>query len=156
MSESEEVVNKADNVLVAIPPTLSAPTNSEDSESIESRVKEYLSDARYRIALDDFVTEKIRETLYKLGDTNFPLQTSSVTAENFIERLQHYEQCCVDLRKVVALICKWGNVDQRHILQNIYIAAERSIPRSMKNPISSETIRRSSRGSSRACWDRGG
>ena len=111
--------SKADNILVGIPPTLTAPEQAEQPASLETRVKEFLSDPKCRIALDDLVTKNIRQTLYEFNDTNFPMDTPDVSAEDFVERLHRYESCMANLRLIVALICRWGGEDHRFMLQKI-------------------------------------
>ena len=111
--------NKANNILVGIPPTLTVPEQAEQPASLETRVKEYLSDPKYRIALDDLVTKNIKETLDEFNDTNFPMDTPNVSAEDFVERLHRYESCMANLRLIVALICRWGGEHHRSILQRV-------------------------------------
>ena len=119
MPERETGESTGDNILVEIPPTLTAPMQIQVSTSLESRVKEYLSGTRYRIALDDLVNEKIRQAVYELGSADMSMQGVGVTTESFVERLQHYESCMVDLRKTIALISRWGDADQQQMLAKI-------------------------------------
>lgn len=110
---------KADNTLVEIPPTLMSPEPEDQSNSLKTRLKQYLLDSKYRIALDDFVTTEIRQALQKLDSTNFPVQNTKISVESFVERLQQYESCMVNLRLIVALICRWGEEEHIPTLQRI-------------------------------------
>ena len=110
---------KADNTLIEIPPTLMTPVQAEQPISLETQVKQYLSDPKHRIELDDLVIAQIRTTLFELGRTNYSMQTSEVSSEMFVERLQYYESCMSNLRLIVALISRWGERDHRPILEKI-------------------------------------
>ncbi len=112
--------SKADNVLVAIPASLTAPEQTNQSISLETQVKQYLSDPKYRIVLDDLVMAKTREAFYRLGRTDRSMQSTEVTSETFVERLQHYESCMADLRLIVALIARWGGDEHRSILERVF------------------------------------
>ena len=111
--------SKADNTLVEIPSTLMVPEHQEQGGPVEARVKQYLLDSRFRIALDDLVTSTLRETLHKLGPSGFPLQNTALTGESFVERLQKYESCVTEIRLIVALICRWGVDEHKPTLQQI-------------------------------------
>ena len=111
--------SKADNTLVEIPPTLISPEQTEQTTSLQTRVKQYLSDRKYRIALDDLVTNKIKETLHRLNPDDFPLQSIQLSAESFVGRLQQYESCMASLRLIAALISHWGEEEHRPMLQRV-------------------------------------
>ena len=119
MPKQTQGEKKSDNVLVEIPPTLATPNKGEQSDSLETVVKQYLSDSKHRIALDDLATAETKKALYKLDRPEMSMQSTQPNAESFVERLQHYESCMSNLRLIIALICRWGGEDHKPILERM-------------------------------------
>lgn len=122
LSPLEDIIEeskKDKDVLFEMPPSGHIPSTSEVQPGIENRVKEYLSDSRYRIRLDDLATTEVRSVIYKLGDDAFSVQTKDVLIEEFVERLRRYEQIVSDLQKIIILLAKWGGADQRPTIGKI-------------------------------------
>ena len=117
MPKQKQGESTSDNVLVEIPPTLTTPEEAEQPDSLETLVKQYLSDSKHRIALDDLVTAEIRKALYILGRADMSMQSPQLTAESFVERIQTYESCMANLRSIFALICRWGGTDHNPMLE---------------------------------------
>ena len=108
------------DVLIEIPPSDVAPTISEEPLSIIDLTKEYLSDSKYRIKLDDLVSGEVRSLLYLTGEDKFPVQTATVTSTDFSERLKRYESIVTTIQKIVVLLSKWGVEEHRSILERIF------------------------------------
>lgn len=106
------------DVLIELPPTINVPSTATEQPSIEN-VKEYLSDNRCRIKLDDLVNSEIRKAIYKVDDSVFPVQTSDVSVEELVERLKKYEQITTDLQKILILLAKWGTHEHKSIMEKI-------------------------------------
>ena len=81
---AESTIDK--DILVEIPPTAHIPPVDKTAMSVTDLVKDYLSDAKFCIKLDDLVADEIRKVIYKMGEDSFPVQSSSVTPEEFAER----------------------------------------------------------------------
>jgi hypothetical protein len=109
------------DVLIEIPPTAHKQPVHETAPSTPDLVKEYLSEARYRIRLDDLVTEELRKTLFVIGDNNvFPVQTADVSPVQFAERLRKYEHAVSELQTILVLLAKWGGDEHRSILEKMF------------------------------------
>ena len=93
---------------------------SDQEETLQSRVKSYLSDPKYKIRLDDLVTDEIRRVLYSSGDKDFPAQTSHVQLQEFDQRLKRYEHIVGDLQMMVTLMAKWGTHGYRGTLSKVF------------------------------------
>ena len=115
---AESTIDK--DILVEIPPTAHIPPVDKTAMSVTDLVKDYLSDAKFCIKLDDLVADEIRKVIYKMGEDSFPVQSSSVTPEEFAERLKKYENIITDLMSIVVLLCKWGASEHRGILERIF------------------------------------
>ncbi|MCW3036081.1 MAG: peptidase caspase catalytic subunit p20, partial [Actinobacteria bacterium] len=105
-----------EDVLLQVPAT-GQPAAVLGRMGLPERIKELLSDSRYRIALDDLVASEIRAAQYAFRDEVFPTQTPEFTAETFAERLRQYESASENMLTVTILIAKWGEEGHRPTLQ---------------------------------------
>lgn len=113
-----ESLEKGDDTLIQIPAGIT--THSENTEvRLESRLKDYLSDPKNRIRLNDAANQEIRSLLQNIGETEFPSDAADVNAELFIERLRKYETLSLSLRTLVILVSHWGNETHRGILERV-------------------------------------
>jgi hypothetical protein len=83
-------------------------------------MKELLSEPSNKIKLDDFVSMYIRRFLDATDLRHFPVEGSNIKKEDFIDRLNKYEELSKDLQQIVILISKWGNKDQLLLLEKIF------------------------------------
>lgn len=107
------------DVLVQIPASLAAPAEPSEGELFLQKVKQYLSDPRHQIQLDDLIANEVRAVLHMVRDEQFPLQTTTVTPEEFAERLKKYEAALSRLRAVTILLARWGTDAQQPMLARI-------------------------------------
>lgn len=121
---------KDEDILVEIPATFQTPNVHEESSSDIDLIKEYLSDPRYKIKLDDLVTLEIRRVLQRIGDDNFPVNTDSVNPNEFAERLKSYETIISDLLNIIILISKWGDNIHLAIIEKLLARICDSFPTS--------------------------
>ncbi|MCF2719285.1 caspase family protein [Paenibacillus sp. UKAQ_18] len=91
-------------------------TTSEKEEIID-KVKEYLSEDRYHIKLDDIVNQQLRQMLSFLSE-NFPTQ-SNFSQDELLERLKKYEDVSGNLQSVIASIAYWGEGKKEVIVKKI-------------------------------------
>jgi hypothetical protein len=82
-----------------------------DSGGGLSAFKDYLSEPRYRIRLDDQVSAAVRATLAETSAEKFPSGTQ-VTGEEFAARLAAYEAAAGSLQPMAALLGKWATPEQ--------------------------------------------
>lgn len=114
----ESTIDK--DILVEISPTAHIPPVDKTAMSVTDLIKDYLSDTKFRIKLDDLVADEIRKAIYQMGEDSFPIQPSCTTPEEFAERLKKYENITTDLMSIVVLLCKWGASEHRGILERIF------------------------------------
>jgi hypothetical protein len=107
------------DILIETPPTISISVNNQESKSIIEIVKEYIPDSRFRIRLDDLVTREIRKILFETSDEHFPVQTADVTTDDFVERLNTYENIINDIQSIVVLLAHWGTEEHMPVLRKI-------------------------------------
>ncbi|HEU5408721.1 MAG TPA: caspase family protein [Nitrospira sp.] len=100
---------RGDDRLVNVPAVLIQ--KDDPTMSILERLKELLSETKYRIQLHDFVAQSTRELLSKTGADYFPIQ-GSVSNESFIERLHSYEAAVQDLISQEMLLARWAGPEQ--------------------------------------------
>lgn len=82
-------------------------------------MKELLSSPKNRIKLDDFITKHLKAFLNATNLEHFPVQDSNVQKEDFLERMQKYEEVMKDLQQIVILLARWGEGDQS-ILEKVF------------------------------------
>ena len=87
---------------------------------ISDKTKELLSDYKNRIKLDDFVTEQLKKFIDLTSLEKFPVQGSNELKDDFLGRLQEYEQIAKDLQQIVILLARWGEGEQLDILEKIF------------------------------------
>ena len=105
----EEKVDE--DVLIAIP-SFSETSASSTEQNIIELSKEYLSDDRFRIKLDDLVVKEIREVLNSTSDDSFIVPDTPFSVDELKKRLNHYETAVIDLLSIVTCIAYWG--EERH------------------------------------------
>lgn len=82
--------------------------------------KEYLSEPRFRIKLDDMVNTCVRQTLHLMSDEKFPRDTTGrISGEDFTARLKAYEEVVKPLQSKAVLLGKWATTEQRATLTNM-------------------------------------
>jgi len=88
--------------------------------TIIKEIKELLSEPKNRIKLDDFVTEHLKKFINMTSLEQFPVEDSNAQKEEFLQRLQKYEEILKDLQKIVILLARWGNEEQLLILEKVF------------------------------------
>jgi len=87
------------------------------SDNLIDTTKEYLSDTRYTIKLDDLVIQQIREILPRTSEDNFAVGTAW-SIEEFTRRLKEYERIGDDLLRVSSLVAFWGTRTHLPVLRH--------------------------------------
>lgn len=112
------------DVFVEIPYTLNSRVNGEFGSDFVNIVKEYLSDEKYRIRLDDFVVQNIKKFKALMSDDKFSVQTKTESNEDyvneFIDRLNRYNDVTYDLERLMILLSYWGKASQIHTISRIF------------------------------------
>jgi len=114
----EQAEKEGSDLLIEMPIPQLPSEETEAAQSLEETVKEYLSDARFRIRLDDLAAREIRAALRNFQQPEFSL-TPTVTAEAFASRLRQYETALSHLNTLTVLTARWGNTEHQQVLERI-------------------------------------
>lgn len=106
---------KEQDQLISIP-SLEIPMEEGAPSGPVKAVKDYLSDPRYKIRLQDLVFHNVRKLIVETSRERFPIQGVDFSLEKLTERIQSYEDVTKDLRQLLAYIAYWGTEDHRPIL----------------------------------------
>ena len=118
--EEKDSKSAADEgLIIEVPASLSKPEESPSAEAVVERAKEYVSETRFRIHLDDLVSREIRSALRRLGPEEFPLTDTQITAQAVGDRLKGYELALDRLMPMFMVICKWGAAEHRATIERV-------------------------------------
>lgn len=110
-------------ILVEIPPDLLPQNQNEEDAfvppSLLDQVKEYLSDHRHRIQLNDLVMRELRAGQQRLGEENFSVHGGSISGAEFAARLLKYETAMGDLLHISVLLGRWAEPAQQNVVRHI-------------------------------------
>jgi len=84
--------------------------------------KEYLSDRKYKIKLDDLINQKLREVISLLSDEKFLLRVRGFSSEQFSMQLKLYEDVVKDVQSIISCIAYWGDNKHYHQMINKILA----------------------------------
>lgn len=88
-------------------------------ESVTDAAKEYLSESKARIRLDDLVVEQIRIAQSAIDSEKFSLDSPIVDSDSVSGRLKRYEASTKQLQSLAAVIGYWGESTHRTTLQRL-------------------------------------
>ena len=100
-----------EDILVEVPATTEPPEWQDQQKNIEDLVKEYLSEERYRIKLNDLIVKELKAVLAQTSDEKFPA-SGQIGSLDVADRLQRYENAISNFGKIVVLLSRWG--ESRH------------------------------------------
>jgi len=100
-----------------------------NKKSTTEMMKEMLSDPTKRIALDDFVTEHVKQFVIATSPEHFPAQGSNIQQSDFNDRVKRYEEAAKDLELIVILLARWGDKDHIDLLGKIFSRLAESVER---------------------------
>ncbi len=97
-----------------------APVDKKaECEEIVKKTKEYMSEEKNRIKLDDLVVEEIRKVIDLTSQEHFPLSMSTITVDEIVKRLSSYEEILKPVRAIITVLCHWGSDKHRPLIQKI-------------------------------------
>lgn len=104
---------EAERIIIESPP-LASPKHEV---TLSDTVKEYLSDRRHRIALNDLAVEEVQrfEPTVRTNDDSVPIPN----AETLQKKLNEYELAVRPLQELITLISRWGTEEHRPLLRMI-------------------------------------
>jgi len=108
------------DIMLGVAATLIDQVDTHTEHGKTELLKEYLSDAKYRIRLDDLVTTYVRRTLHASGEKKFHLLPTQLTKEEAVNRLKAYEEIIRPIQEITALLGKWANADQLTVLDSMF------------------------------------
>ena len=106
------------DVLISVPSSLSESSSVEKINLIET-TKEYLSDRKYKIKLDDLVNQKLREVILLLSDEKFSMHGGGFNSEQFSKQLKLYEDVVKDVQSIISCIAYWGDNEHYQMINKI-------------------------------------
>jgi hypothetical protein len=118
LPSGEQAEKEGSDLLVQMPAINLSPEEIANGPNLDDTVKEYLSDPRFRIRLDDLVARKIRAIAQTFQKPDFPI-AGNVTPDLFAARLRQYESAESRLNTVAMLLAKWGVAEHQPIIERI-------------------------------------
>jgi hypothetical protein len=118
LPSGEQAEKEGSDLLVQMPAINLSPEEIANEPNLDDTVKEYLSDPRFRIRLDDLAAREIRAVAQAFQDPEFSM-TAAVTPDAFTARLRQYESAIARLSVVAMLVAKWGVAEHQPILERI-------------------------------------
>lgn len=113
-----ENTDQAAAVLVQTP-TFAEPEVPAAKASFAEEFKQLLANPSDKIRLDDFVSAHLRKAVQETSLDKFPIK-GSLSAEEFVDRLEAYEKAIEDLEIAVILLARWAQPDQLKLLERIF------------------------------------
>ncbi len=104
-----------EDILISVP-TSSAKVELPAIDDLIEKTKEYLSDSRYKIKLDDIFNQKLREVVDLLANDQFKAQGGTFSEEEFLKRIKLYEDIVKELQAMTACVAYWGTNDHYQLL----------------------------------------
>ena len=117
VEDSPETEN---GTLIQIPADAAPQTGGTTPLSLSDKVKEYLTDSKYRIRLHDTVSDEVRDVLAKTSIEEFPVQNLPFDRDVFANRLSRYESAISNLATIAILLARWGNQSHRRTLEMVF------------------------------------
>ncbi len=117
-SKEENENMKGKDILLNTSPQITL--NHVKDVSVVDTMKELISDPSQKIKLDDYVSNQLRSFLDATDLRHFPVQSRSASKEDFLDRIQRYEDLTKDLEKICILLARWGDSDQLLLLEKIF------------------------------------
>ncbi|WP_068785045.1 caspase family protein [Paenibacillus phocaensis] len=114
------------DVIVEVPATFTDKTLKRDTELIEL-IKEYLSEERFRIKLDDLVNTQIRKSIQLLNQEEFSMDDKDFTNQNVEMRLFKYEQAITELQLISICLAYWGREVQQISIKRIILRLSENV-----------------------------
>jgi hypothetical protein len=109
------------DVLIDVPAELLDQIGATQPADDIELLKEYLSEPRYRIKLDDFVSTRLRRAAEMLGPDRFPLSSNPQTAvAEFPKRLSAFEKAIRSTERDAIMLGKWATAEQNPVLANMF------------------------------------
>ncbi len=118
LPSGEQAEKEGSDLLIEMPAIHLPPDELPSKPSFEETIKEYLSDARLRIRLDDLASYEVRTALQTFKEPEFSM-VPAVTAEAFGARLRQYESAIAPVNTLTVLVAKWGGAEHQQILERI-------------------------------------
>jgi Caspase domain len=118
LPSGDQAEKEGSDLLIELP-AIHLPSDELTNEpTLEEKVKDYLSDARFRIRLDDLAAHEVRAALQTFKEPEFST-VPEVTAEAFGKRLRQYESVIAPLNTLIVLMAKWGGAEHQHAIERI-------------------------------------
>lgn len=106
--------------MIQFPPVHVTPSEENKPMTFVDQIKDYLSEPRHRIRLDDLAADELRIVSHETRNELFPTRTNvPPTAESIADVLQNYERSMERLLELTILVARWGTQDHQPVLERI-------------------------------------
>lgn len=109
--------DKVDKDLLITIPAFEIPQSEDKKKDPVDLIKEYLSDTKYTIKLHDLTIQHSRRVLIETSNEKFPVQGVQFSVEEFVSRLERYEESIRDMKQLASCLSYWGTGSHRTMLQ---------------------------------------
>ncbi|MFA6979502.1 MAG: caspase family protein [Ignavibacteriaceae bacterium] len=100
--------------LFEVPITISNEINNTELGFLD-KIKMYISEPKYKIKIDDLITEQTKQLLARINPQQFPLDETSMSEENIRQRLFSYENVTKNTRILSIALSYWGDQTQKSL-----------------------------------------
>ncbi len=107
-----------EDVLVQVPAILESVPGAGDNPFLV-RAKEYLSEPRHRIALDELVNTELKAFLHTTREEVFSANSPLPSRDTIRERLREYELASDRLFQLMVLLTRWGDATCHPLINRV-------------------------------------
>lgn len=125
--KEEEIDSNIETDYYLETPSISINRDFESEQEAVERIKEYLSNPSSRIKLDDMINNELRSVVAKLNDGDIFSNDTSYSAEEFIDRIQKYEEIIHKLALLLSCLTYWGQREHAATIKKIITRLGESI-----------------------------
>ncbi len=115
LEKLSQQIETDEDILISIPSVNLGEEITQDT--LENRVKSYLSDKTLTIQLHELAVKYTRKYLDETTLDHFPVSEITVSDEEFINRLARYEACTTDICTIMILVAHWGDSDSQRLIR---------------------------------------
>lgn len=114
------------DVIIEVPATFTDKALIRDAELIDT-TKEYLTEERYRIKLDDLINTQIRRVIQLFNHEDFSNDDKDLSSQKVESRLSKYEEAIFDLQIISTCLAYWGKEIQHASIRRVILRLSENI-----------------------------
>ncbi len=94
--------------------------NENQLQSINNKIKLYLSEAKYRIKFDELVIGEVKNFLQNFNEDNFPQNTDNNEGDYIVKTLNQLEEKLNNLQSILILTAYYGSKESKELTYKIF------------------------------------